>query len=337
MPFSLQASAGCEEVAAHPLEATLLDSGNRRHGLPTEHAEHGRPLAFGADFFPSTYGRLPGERLQHGDHQTNPARPALLSDVRPYLPENLARASASQAGRTTGCSQVARARPQGDRKPHRVGALVHTADVDGALDEQLAVTASRAARIAGVSPRRLAAWADRGLVTPEMQHRFSARAQVRLYSLRELTELRVIRMLSDVVSMIAIRKIVDYLRGVDTQVSEVRFATCEGEVYFQFPDGTWSGSRRPGQLVLDHIIPLRNIRETVAAAVRERDRQVGRIVRERKVRQSRPVLDGTRVPVAAVERWLDSGATDARILAAYPDLEVADIDAVRDTRTTAAS
>ncbi len=214
---------------------------------------------------------------------------------------------------------------------------MHTADVDGALDEQLAVTASRAARIAGVSPRRLAAWADRGLVTPEMQHRFSARAQVRLYSLRELTELRVIRMLSDVVSMIAIRKIVDYLRGVDTQVSEVRFATCEGEVYFQFPDGTWSGSRRPGQLVLDHIIPLRNIRETVAAAVRERDRQVGRIVRERKVRQSRPVLDGTRVPVAAVERWLDSGATDARILAAYPDLEVADIDAVRDTRTTAAS
>lgn len=94
LPFSLQASAGCEEVVAHPLEATLLASGNRRHGLPTEHAEHGRPLAFGADFFPSTYGRLPGERLQHGDHQTNPARPALLFDVRPYLPEDLARASA---------------------------------------------------------------------------------------------------------------------------------------------------------------------------------------------------------------------------------------------------
>lgn len=220
-----------------------------------------------------------------------------------------------------------------------VGPFVHTRRVNDD-DEHLAVTAGRAAAIANVTPRRLTAWERTGLVTPAVQHRFSARNEVRLYSLRELIELRVISLLSEQVSVPAIRSVVRYLRDIAFDVSEVRFATDgkDGKhVYFQLPDSTWSEGRAPAQILIPRVIPLQEIRQSVTEAARNRERQAGKIVKARKVRHSRPVLEGTRVPVAAVQRWLDSGATDERILAAYPDLEVADLDAVRNARAAAAS
>ena len=53
-------------------------------------------------------------------------------------------------------------------------------------------------------------------------------------------------------------------------------------------------------------------------------------MKRRRVHASKPTFAGTRIPVSAVEAFLQEGASDEDILAAYPQLTAADIAVVRD-------
>ena len=54
------------------------------------------------------------------------------------------------------------------------------------------------------------------------------------------------------------------------------------------------------------------------------------MVKRRRVHGSKPTFTGTRIPVSAVDAFLQDGASDEDILAAYPQLPAADIAVVRD-------
>ena len=57
--------------------------------------------------------------------------------------------------------------------------------------------------------------------------------------------------------------------------------------------------------------------------------------RRRGVLGSKAVFAGTRVPVAAVEAYLERGLPDERILEAFPELTREDVEAARRSRASA--
>jgi uncharacterized protein (DUF433 family) len=206
-------------------------------------------------------------------------------------------------------------------------------------DDMITLPMERAAELAEVSKRRLRYWHETRLLQPMIHRRLSQRSYVRLYNFADLTALLVTaELLGRGFSLQHVRRVVEHLRsfGIDSPLTELRFATTRKEIYFQYRDGTWSGSARPGQLVFHTIIPLEPIYSKIRDAVRRPPQAYGRIVRRRGVHGGKPVFDGTRITVQAVLNYLQHGSPPDRILEAYPDLAPADIKAAKKYATTVA-
>lgn len=206
-------------------------------------------------------------------------------------------------------------------------------------DDMIALPMERAAQLAEVSTRRLRYWQETRLLRPSIHRRLSQRNQVRLYDFDDLTALLMTaQLLGRGFSLQHVRRVVDHLRsfGVRNPLAELKFATVGKEIYFEYPDGSWSGSWQPGQIVFHTIIPMEPIYAKIRDAVRRPPHAVGRIVKRRGVQGSKPVFDGTRITVATVKAWLDDDQPVQRILEAYPDLAPEDIEAARSYRATAA-
>lgn len=202
-------------------------------------------------------------------------------------------------------------------------------------DERLiALPADRAAQLAGVSERRVRSWAERGLVTPTVERRISEHRTVRLYGHRDLLCLLVTaELISRGASPQTVRKIVEHLRsrGYDEPLSQLVFAVDErdGQVYFQHPTGEWEGGKRPDQIVLHQVLNLKPLIARIRRAARRADHTVGQTEKRRGALGSKPVVAGTRVPVATIARYLDRGASTEDVLRAFPVLRAADVEAVR--------
>ncbi len=206
-------------------------------------------------------------------------------------------------------------------------------------DDELAVTEARAAKMVGFSVRRLRAWASRNIVGPAVERRLSERNTVRLYRFQDLVELHVAKALLDQRrSPQQIRKVVHHLRerNYEAPLRQLVFAVQGDRIYFQHPDGTWEADRAPDQIVLHSVLDLEAIRALVRKAVApDRRRQAGKVVQRRGVVGGKPVFEGTRIPVAAIEPYLQRGLPDERILKAFPLLTEADIEAARRTLASA--
>jgi uncharacterized protein (DUF433 family) len=202
------------------------------------------------------------------------------------------------------------------------------------------VPARRAAEIAGISRQRLWYWESTELIEPTIHRTLSSRNVVRLYSLDRLLELVVAATLvrTPGISLQHLRHVLAYLReegGYEAPLRELRFAVEGSEVYFQHPDGTWEGSRRPSQLVARQLLDLDEIREVIRGHLARSSRERGRIEKRRKVLGSKPVFAGTRVPYSAVASFIEAGATDNEILEAFPNLGWEDVGAARERHAAA--
>ncbi len=202
------------------------------------------------------------------------------------------------------------------------------------VDDSLLAFSERAVlRLAGLTPGQLRYMESVGLLSPAISRRISARNAVRLYDFTNVVELLVVVELRSRFTPQHVRKVIEHLRsrGYQRPLTELRFAV-EGssQVFFQHPDGTWEGDRRPDQTVLMHVLDLDAIRIRVRSAAGRRDAsQVGRIERRRGVLGSKPVFAGTRIPVASVVAFLEAGHSLEEVLAAYPQLRPEDIEAAR--------
>jgi len=209
-----------------------------------------------------------------------------------------------------------------------------------AVDETLvAVSDERAARIAGISMRRLRYWDSTDVVSPTLKRQMSPRNTVMLYSFQDTLELLVAARLRDKLSLQHIRRIVSYLRGegYEQPLRQLTFVTLGDEVYFQHPDGTWEGDLSPRQLVLQEVLLLDTLREEVTAALSERRNaeDVGKTERKRGRMGSKEVFAGTRIPVETVVRYLRRGYNTRDVLRAYPALTEHDVEVARDTLRSA--
>lgn len=199
------------------------------------------------------------------------------------------------------------------------------------MDEQLVVfTRARVADLAGVRQSRLNYWERTELVRPTVSERLTPRRAVRLYDFQDMMSVLIIAELrGQQISLQHIRQIVSHLRERAFKVSEVVFAIAGRRVHFQTPDGKWEDTVQRGQIVLHQVLKLAPLRARVERAADRDPETVGQIERRRGAHGSKPLIAGTRVPVASVRAFLDDGADIGAILAAYPSLEPADVEQVK--------
>jgi len=206
------------------------------------------------------------------------------------------------------------------------------------LDEQsFALPLEKAARLAGLSQRRLRYWADTGLVAPSIEHSFGPRNTVRLYAFTDLLQLLVATELRGRLPLQHIRRVVDRLqvKGYATPLGQLTFATLGQQIYFQHPDGTWEGDVVPDQIVIHEVINLERLASRVHGAARRPASDVGRTEARRRHLGSKEVFAGTRVPVTTVRGYLERGHTPQEVLAAFPSLREADLELLGPLRGTA--
>lgn len=200
-------------------------------------------------------------------------------------------------------------------------------------DSLFAFTETAATRLARVSKRQLRYWAETNLVRPSIASRIGPRTNPRLYSFDDLLALLVVAQLREQFSLQHIRRVVKYLRvhGYERPLAELRFAIEADQIYFQHPDGSWESDRRPGQVVLSHVIALEPLRQRIrdtATAPRERALR-GSTEQRRNVLGSKPVFAGTRTPVEALFPYLQRRYSTDRILEAFPHLSREDVALAR--------
>ncbi|CAJ60615.1 hypothetical protein FRAAL1966 [Frankia alni ACN14a] len=92
-----------------------------------------------------------------------------------------------------------------------------------------------------------------------------------------------------------------------------RYAVYADELYIQHADGSWEGDRRPGQLVLDGMLPLRPIDVALVSAPSARSarstvtrsappvRSLGRIAPVDPIAAAKPIVPAD---VEAIRRFL---------------------------------
>jgi uncharacterized protein (DUF433 family) len=206
-------------------------------------------------------------------------------------------------------------------------------------DDGVVFTTDQVIRLTGISRRRLAYWLDHDILVADIDEA-RGRGHVRLWSFRNLLEVRVALWLRDKVSLQLIRAIVGKLRSheeMEHPLGDVSFGVVETtlkarrqDVVIQRRDGSWEPWAE-GQKVMEVVVPLRRFADELreaADADRRARRRVGVVERRRGALGSAPVLAGTRIPVATIRSLHEAGWSTERIVDNYPGLDAADVAAV---------
>ncbi len=198
----------------------------------------------------------------------------------------------------------------------------------------LAFTSREAQRLTGLSTRRLQYWDETDFVRPSVAAR-QGRGSPRLYSFRDIVQLRVAALLRDRLSLQALRRLKASL-DVDAPFATVRFAILPGnQVVYLRPTGAPESVKRPGQIVMVLDVPLEEVRVDLEQRIRSlRARHgAGSVARRRGVAGGQPTFAGTRIPLSTVNRLITAGWSQERILREFPDLRDADLQALERDRT----
>jgi uncharacterized protein (DUF433 family) len=204
---------------------------------------------------------------------------------------------------------------------------------DGAWTEGAVFTSEQVMRLTGISRQKLAYWLQTRILFAEMEAA-KGRGRVRLYSFRNLVEVRTAMWLRDKVSLQLMRKILDKLRRElegGSPLADMRFGLVETTSGFRVvvkrSDASWE-LWESGQQFLEIAVPVGKMGDQLVRAV-ERDRRArrraGKVERRRGVLGSTPVLAGTRIPTRAIWSLHRAGYDTDRIVANYPGLTPLDV------------
>lgn len=199
----------------------------------------------------------------------------------------------------------------------------------------LAFALEHAARVSGVSERRIRYWDQTGVLHPSLARGEPREPHGRIYSFRDIVGLRTLGELRDRfgVPLQQLRAVGERLRRhYDTPWSELRFYVQGDHLYFHDPElDLLVSAIRPGQvplaLVLADLERVALDTEQRAQKLVERDdADIGTIVQRRHVLGNRPVIAGTRIPTAAIWDFHQAGYTFDQIAEQYPRLTRTDIE-----------
>lgn len=201
-------------------------------------------------------------------------------------------------------------------------------------EDLFVATRDKAVLIAGISTRQIDYWSSTGLIRPEIEDRLTPGRRIRLYNFTEMLAVMVVAKLRKEhdVPLQEVRRVVDYVRTslrLRQPLNEVRFAVHNRKLYFQTADGDWESNRVPGQTVIPQALDLRPLRIHIDSHSKRRTADIGRIERRHRTMGHKPLIAGTRVPVATIQRYLAAGRSVEQIIGAYPALRPEDVEAAR--------
>lgn len=122
-------------------------------------------------------------------------------------------------------------------------------------------------KIVGITYRQLDYWARTELVRPSVMDANGSGTQ-RLYSYRDLVELKVIKQMLDAgISLQSARKAVESLRGFDEDLASVRIVIQGPTVVLAQSDEQVMDLLRGGQGVLSVVLDIEPLQQTITQAV----------------------------------------------------------------------
>jgi DNA-binding transcriptional MerR regulator len=122
-------------------------------------------------------------------------------------------------------------------------------------------------KIVGITYRQLDYWARTGLVRPSVMDAAGSGTQ-RLYSYRDLVELKVIKQMLDAgISLQSARKAVDALRAFDQDLASVRIVIQGPSIVLAQSDAQVMDLLRGGQGVLSVVLDIEPLQQTITEAV----------------------------------------------------------------------
>ena len=122
-------------------------------------------------------------------------------------------------------------------------------------------------KIVGITYRQLDYWARTGLVRPSVMDANGSGTQ-RLYSWRDLVELKVIKQMLDAgISLQSARKAVESLRAFDEDLASVRIVLQGPNVVLAQDDQQVMDLLRGGQGVLSVVLDIEPLQQTITEAV----------------------------------------------------------------------
>jgi uncharacterized protein (DUF433 family) len=195
-----------------------------------------------------------------------------------------------------------------------------------------AFTEEQAARLTGVTVHRLRHWDRTEFFAPSLATDNRSQPYSRIYSFRDLLSLQILKTLRDEAkcSLQHLRDVRDRLAHLGNDLwSRVTLYVLKRKVVF-FDDETGE-MHEPvsGQRVLQ--IPLRVVRADMEKSVKELSQrdpsELGKIDQKRNVNHNSAVIAGTRIPVSSIKRLDEDGFSTAQILAEFPSLTAADVEA----------
>ncbi len=204
------------------------------------------------------------------------------------------------------------------------------------MSDILAFSADHVRRLTGLSERQLRYWDDTGFFRPQFASELRHRPFGRIYSFRDLVNLRIVALLRNE-HQVPLQD----LRAVGARLAECpqsSWATLTlylsgRQVFFEDPR---AGDRRSAREPLQAVLPIEMDRvasrmRLASEQLRQRSAdQIGRVEQNRYVAHNAPVLSGTRVPTRAVWNLHQAGYSAEKIIAEFPRLSAADVDAAVD-------
>lgn len=206
------------------------------------------------------------------------------------------------------------------------------ADIIGAFSEY------DAARLSGLSEHQIRMWDTKGFFKPSLAEQNRRLPFSRVYSFRDIVSLRVLGQLRNKhgVSLQHLREVSEKLH----EMGDAKWTSCTlyvlgKRIVFNDPHDQRRKEVVSGQRVFD--IPLRvaiaDTRDAIERLNHREANETGQVVKSKFTMQGEPIFQGTRIPVAAVLRYLEAGYDPSKIIEAFPDLTEADIETARAYQT----
>jgi len=196
-----------------------------------------------------------------------------------------------------------------------------------------AFSADQVCRLTGLTMRQLAYWDDLGFFQPQYAADDRRTPYSRIYSFVDVVGLKTLSILKNKYkcSLPHLQQVAKKLEAYSkTPWANLKLYVLKKQVQFDEPETGITRGVMDGQYAL---LPISSVIEDVrreAEQLRQRSpSQVGQIEKHRYVSHQSPVISGTRIRVATIQRFLQAGYSTADILKEYPSLTEADIIAAK--------
>jgi uncharacterized protein (DUF433 family) len=194
-----------------------------------------------------------------------------------------------------------------------------------------AFSADQVVRLTRLTVAQLAYWDRIGFFQPQYAAAERRSPYSRIYSFKDVVGLRTLSILKREyrVSLPHLREVAEKLASYSkTPWADITLKVLKRKVQFDEPETGQTRGVVDGQYVLLPIVSIiEDVRREAELMKQREPSQIGKIEKHRYVSHNAPVIAGTRIPVATILRFVDSGFSTDDILREYPRLTEADVEA----------